>query len=32
MEQDLDDVVRQRIRGLRLAKGWTLDSLASRCD
>ena len=32
MEQELDDVVRQRIRGLRLAKGWTLDSLASRCE
>lgn len=31
VEQELDDVVRQRIRGLRLAKGWTLDSLASRC-
>lgn len=32
MEQELDDVVRRRIRGLRMAKGWTLDSLASRCD
>ncbi|WP_124708670.1 helix-turn-helix domain-containing protein [Gordonia insulae] len=31
MEQEIDAVVRQRIRGLRLAKGWTLDSLAARC-
>ncbi|MEO9326626.1 helix-turn-helix domain-containing protein [Gordonia aurantiaca] len=31
MEQELDSVVRQRIRGLRLAKGWTLDALAARC-
>ncbi len=31
MEQELDAVVRQRIRGLRLAKGWTLDALAARC-
>lgn len=31
MEQELDEVVRQRIRALRIAKGWTLDSLASRC-
>ncbi|MFC3688164.1 helix-turn-helix domain-containing protein [Aquipuribacter hungaricus] len=33
MEQgpDLDRVVRQRIRGLRLSRGWTLDALASRC-
>ena len=28
---DLDHVVRQRIRGLRLARGWTLDTLAARC-
>jgi len=27
---DLDRVVRQRIRGLRLARGWTLDTLAAR--
>lgn len=27
---DLDSVVRQRIRGLRVAHGWTLDALASR--
>ncbi|MEV2276847.1 helix-turn-helix transcriptional regulator [Nocardiopsis sp. NPDC049922] len=31
-ELDLDTVIRQRIRGLRLARGWTLDALASRCD
>lgn len=30
-EVDLDRVVRQRIRGLRLARGWTLDALAARC-
>ena len=29
---DLDFVVRERIRSLRLARGWTLDSLARRCD
>lgn len=27
----LDTVIRQRIRGLRLAKGWSLDALAARC-
>ncbi|MFD6897419.1 helix-turn-helix domain-containing protein [Rhodococcus sp. NPDC060086] len=34
MEQedvDLDQIVRQRIRSLRLARGWTLDALATRC-
>lgn len=33
MTQDgeLDDLVRKRIRGLRLALGWSLDDLASRC-
>lgn len=31
MEQDIDVVIRQRIRGLRLAKGWSLDALAARC-
>jgi transcriptional regulator with XRE-family HTH domain len=32
MTQDLiDDVVRQRIRSLRLSLGWTLDTLSSRC-
>nr|WP_236647127.1 XRE family transcriptional regulator [Micromonospora acroterricola] len=28
---DLSEVVRQRIRGLRQARGWSLDSLAARC-
>ena len=28
---DLSDVVRQRIRGLRQARGWSLDALAARC-
>ncbi|MGW0803433.1 helix-turn-helix domain-containing protein [Nonomuraea sp. NPDC002799] len=28
---DLDSVIRQRIRGLRLARGWSLDTLAARC-
>lgn len=27
----MDGVIRQRIRGLRLSRGWSLDSLASRC-
>lgn len=32
MTQDsLDAVIRARIRGLRLARGWSLDALASRC-
>ncbi|HEY3748878.1 MAG TPA: XRE family transcriptional regulator [Pseudonocardiaceae bacterium] len=33
MTQDgmLDSLVRQRIRGLRVAKGWSLDDLAARC-
>lgn len=33
MTQDvaLDAVIRQRIRGLRLARGWSLDALAARC-
>ncbi len=33
MEQELglDTVIRQRIRGLRLARGWSLDALAARC-
>ncbi|MEV1329264.1 XRE family transcriptional regulator [Micromonospora costi] len=30
-EVDLSDVVRQRIRGLRQARGWSLDVLAARC-
>jgi transcriptional regulator with XRE-family HTH domain len=28
---DLDGVIRARIRGLRLARGWSLDTLAARC-
>ena len=28
---DLDAVIRARIRGLRVARGWSLDVLASRC-
>ena len=31
-EPDVDSLVRRRIRSLRLARGWTLDSLAARCD
>ncbi len=31
MTQDLDALVRERIRGLRLARGWSLDALAARC-
>jgi transcriptional regulator with XRE-family HTH domain len=27
----MEELVRRRIRGLRLARGWTLDSLAARC-
>lgn len=30
-EVDLDAVIRQRIRGLRLARGWSLDALSARC-
>lgn len=30
-EVALDTLVRQRIRGLRLARGWSLDVLAARC-
>jgi transcriptional regulator with XRE-family HTH domain len=30
-EIDLDGLIRQRIRGLRLARGWSLDTLAARC-
>ncbi len=30
-EEPLESVVRQRIRGLRLARGWSLDALAARC-
>jgi len=33
MTQDgeLDSLVRKRIRGLRVARGWSLDELAARC-
>ena len=32
MQDDgLDGLVRQRIRGLRMARGWSLDDLAARC-
>ncbi|PRY16068.1 helix-turn-helix domain-containing protein [Kineococcus rhizosphaerae] len=31
MEQDVDTLIRRRIRGLRLARGWSLDNLAARC-
>jgi transcriptional regulator with XRE-family HTH domain len=33
MTQDgeLDGLVRQRIRGLRIARGWSLDDMAARC-
>lgn len=33
MTQDiaLDAMIRQRIRGLRLSRGWSLDTLAARC-
>lgn len=30
-ELALDAVIRHRIRGLRLARGWSLDALAARC-
>ena len=30
-DTDLDGLVRQRIRGLRTARGWSLDDLAARC-
>jgi transcriptional regulator with XRE-family HTH domain len=30
-ELSLDAVIRHRIRGLRLARGWSLDALAARC-
>lgn len=30
-EPDLDALVRQRIRSLREARGWSLDVLAARC-
>ncbi|RCK70809.1 XRE family transcriptional regulator [Desertihabitans brevis] len=30
-EVEVDVLIRQRIRGLRLARGWSLDALAARC-
>jgi len=30
-EEDVDALVRQRIRGLRVARGWSLDDLGRRC-
>jgi transcriptional regulator with XRE-family HTH domain len=30
-DPDLDGVIRARVRGLRLARGWSLDALAARC-
>lgn len=30
-ESDVDEAIRRRIRGLRVARGWSLDALASRC-
>jgi transcriptional regulator with XRE-family HTH domain len=30
-DKDLDGLVRQRIRGLRVARGWSLDDLGARC-
>ncbi len=30
-EPDLDTVIRARIRGLRVARGWSLDALGIRC-
>jgi transcriptional regulator with XRE-family HTH domain len=31
VEQDIDALIRRRIRGLRIARGWSLDNLAARC-
>jgi transcriptional regulator with XRE-family HTH domain/quercetin dioxygenase-like cupin family protein len=30
-DSEFDNLVRQRIRGLRTARGWSLDDLAARC-
>lgn len=30
-DSEIDELVRRRIRGLRVALGWSLDDLASRC-
>lgn len=29
-QEDTEKIIRQRLRGMRLARGWTLDNLASR--
>lgn len=31
MKQDIDALIRQRIRALRSARGWSLDALAASC-
>lgn len=31
LEPDVDVLIRRRIRGLRVARGWSLDTLAARC-
>ena len=31
MKQDIEGLIRQRIRALRLARGWSLDVLAASC-
>jgi transcriptional regulator with XRE-family HTH domain len=31
-EEGLDATIRARVRGLRLARGWSLDALAARCQ
>ena len=31
-QKDTDEIVRQRIRGLRLARNWSLETLAHRCE
>src|SRR3954462_6894948 len=30
-EADMDGLIRHRIKGLRQARGWSLDTLAARC-
>ncbi len=30
-DPEIDSLIRQRIKGLRLARGWSLDALAARC-
>jgi transcriptional regulator with XRE-family HTH domain len=31
-EDPLDAIIRARVRGLRMARGWSLDALAARCQ